>query len=56
VTLNIYSQVGLIMLVGLAAKNGILIVEFINQMRDAGFDYDESVISRAPASGCARSS
>jgi multidrug efflux pump len=43
-TLNIYSQVGLIMLVGLAAKNGILIVEFINQMRDAGFDFEQSVI------------
>ncbi|WOJ92034.1 efflux RND transporter permease subunit [Congregibacter variabilis] len=43
-TLNIYSQVGLIMLVGLAAKNGILIVEFINQMRDAGFDFERSVI------------
>ncbi|MEM1141127.1 MAG: efflux RND transporter permease subunit [Pseudomonadota bacterium] len=46
-TLNIYSQVGLIMLVGLAAKNGILIVEFINQMRDADFDFDTSVIEGA---------
>jgi multidrug efflux pump len=46
-SLNIYSQVGLIMLVGLAAKNGILIVEFVNQMRDAGFDFDESVLNGA---------
>ncbi len=35
------------MLVGLATKNGILIVEFVNQMRDAGFDFDESVLNGA---------
>lgn len=46
-TLNIYSQVGLIMLVGLAAKNGILIVEFSNQMRDAGYAFDDAVLDGA---------
>ncbi|MEE4661424.1 MAG: efflux RND transporter permease subunit, partial [Halieaceae bacterium] len=44
-TLNIFSQVGLIMLVGLATKNGILIVEFINQLRDAGKDFDEAIVN-----------
>jgi multidrug efflux pump len=41
---NIYSQVGMIILIGLAAKNGILIVEFANQLRDLGYDVEEAVI------------
>ncbi|MCU7852308.1 MAG: efflux RND transporter permease subunit [Candidatus Thiodiazotropha sp. (ex Monitilora ramsayi)] len=46
-TLNIYSQIGLIMLVGLAAKNGILIVEFANQLRDAGKEFSEALLEAA---------
>ena len=46
-SLNIYSQIGAIMLIGLAAKNGILIVEFANQLRDRGTEYREAVIQSA---------
>ena len=42
-SLNIYSQIGLIMVVGIMAKNGILIVEFANQLRDRGFSVREAI-------------
>jgi multidrug efflux pump len=46
-TWNIYSQVGLVTLVGLISKHGILIVEFSNQLREAGKDKLEAVIEAA---------
>ena len=46
-TINIYSQIGIIMLIGLAAKNGILIVEFANQLRDAGMRFEEALVRAA---------
>ncbi len=46
-TLNLFSQIGIVMLVGLAAKNGILIVEFANQLRDAGRSIREAIIESA---------
>ena len=44
-TLNIYSQVGLVTLVGLITKHGILIVEFSNQLRDKGEELVEAVVN-----------
>jgi len=46
-TLNIYSQIGLIMLIGLVTKNSILIVEFANQQHEQGHSYIEAVINAA---------
>jgi multidrug efflux pump len=46
-TMNIYSQVGLITLVGLVAKNGILIVQFANHLRETGMDKLQAIIDAA---------
>ena len=46
-SLNLFSQIGIVMLVGLAAKNGILIVEFANQLRDKGRSVRDAVIESA---------
>ncbi len=42
-SLNVYSQIGLVLLVGVMAKNGILIVEFANQLRNRGMDVREAI-------------
>ena len=46
-TINIFSQIAVIMLIGIAAKNGVLIVEFANQLRDRGMDFFEAVVQAA---------
>jgi len=48
-TLNIFSQIGMIMLIGLVTKNGILIVEFANQKQMAGIDKSVAVVEAAVA-------
>ncbi|MFZ2340263.1 MAG: efflux RND transporter permease subunit [Bacteroidales bacterium] len=47
VTMNIFSQIGLIMLIGLVSKNGILLVEFANQRKAAGFNKVDAIKSAA---------
>ncbi|SDG45847.1 MULTISPECIES: efflux RND transporter permease subunit [Thalassobaculum] len=42
-SVNVYSQIGLVMMIGLMAKNGILVVEFADQLRDRGFSVREAV-------------
>jgi multidrug efflux pump len=48
-TLNIFSQIGIIMLIGLVTKNGILIVEFANQRKAQGMSIDEAILGAAGA-------
>ncbi len=47
VTLNLFSQIGIVMLVGLAAKNGILIVDFANKLRDEGRSVRDAIVEAA---------
>ncbi len=46
-SLNVYSQIGLVMLIGLMAKNGILLVEFADQLRDRGYEVKEAIATSA---------
>ena len=48
-TLNIFSQIGMIMLIGLVTKNGILIIEFTNQLREKGMNVREALIEASTA-------
>jgi multidrug efflux pump len=46
-TINIFSQIAVIMLIGIAAKNGVLIVEFANQLRDRGVEFIDAIVQAA---------
>src|SRR5690606_1987622 len=46
-TVNIFSQIAVIMLIGIAAKNGVLIVEFANQLRDRGLEFVDATVQAA---------
>ena len=46
-TINVFSQIGAILLIGLSAKNGVLIVEFANQLRDRGMRFHQAVVEAA---------
>jgi multidrug efflux pump len=46
-SINVFSQIGAILLIGLSAKNGVLIVEFANQLRDRGTRFTEAVVEAA---------
>ena len=51
--MNIYSQIGIIMLIGLVTKNGILIVEFANQRQTAGLKKKDAIMKHQ-FKGCAQ--
>ena len=51
--INIFTQIGFVVLVGLASKNAILIVEFARQQREAGMDRREATLGGLPAAAAA---
>jgi multidrug efflux pump len=46
-SINIFSEIAVIVLIGIAAKNGVLIVEFTNQLRDRGIEFSEAIVQAA---------
>jgi multidrug efflux pump len=48
-SLNIFSQIAVVILIGIAAKNGVLIVEFTNQLRSRGRDFSAAIVEAAGA-------
>jgi multidrug efflux pump len=46
-SVNVYSQIGAILLIGLSAKNGVLLIEFANQLRDRGVEFNEAIVKGA---------
>ena len=46
-SINVYSQIGIILLIGLSAKNGVLIAEFANQLRDRGVEFTQAIVEAA---------
>ena len=53
-TLNLYSQIGMILLIGLVTKNSILLVEYANQLKTRGMTTLEAVLEVRAGSGCDR--
>ena len=46
-SINVFSQIAVVMLIGIAAKNGVLIVEFANQLRDRGVEFTDAIVGAA---------
>ena len=46
-SVNIFSEIAVIVLIGIAAKNGVLIVEFANQLRDRGIEFSQAIVQAA---------